>query len=136
MRKIIPTHVHAAMDYLIAIALLIAPWLSNFHEMDWARTVSLWSGAFVAALAIFTNNEGGVLRVVPMKIHLWIDVLLGVFLIGAPFVFVSVSTVHFFHIMVGFIILGSALFTHLKPIKATPPVDVTKGSEKDRDLSQ
>lgn len=124
MRKIISTPIHAAMDYLIAIMLLIAPWLWDFQHMDWSRTVSLWSGIAVALLAAFTRNEGGIIRIVPMRMHLWIDIVLGVFLICMPFIFTSVSTTHLFHTVVGFVILGSALFTHWKPIKSKPPVEI------------
>ncbi|HLS96024.1 hypothetical protein BC792_10579 [Sphingobacterium allocomposti] len=124
MRKFIPTHWHAIMDYLLVLILLGGPWLSGFDDVPAATKVSMWSAAAIAGLSIFTCNEGGIVRVIPMNIHLILDIFLGVFLILSPFIFGFSAEVYTFHMLMGFIILGSGIFTRTSVKKRRPPVPV------------
>ncbi|MBD1422150.1 SPW repeat domain-containing protein [Sphingobacterium chuzhouense] len=129
MRKLIPTHWHAFMDYILSIVLLSSPWLSTFHQVEAAKITSLCSGGLIALLSILTANEGGIVRLVPMRIHLIMDFLLGIFLILSPFLFGFSNDTYLFHIFIGFVVLGSALFTKVEPKKYNPPRPVTGPEE-------
>lgn len=129
MRKLIPTHWHAFMDYVWSIVLLAGPWLSTFHEVEAAKITSLCCGGFIALLSIFTDNEGGIIRIIPMKVHLTMDVLLGAFLIVAPFLFGFSEETYLFHIFMGFVVLGAGLFTKVNPKTYPPPRPVTGPEE-------
>lgn len=129
MRKLIPTHWHAFMDYIWSVVLLAGPWLSTFHEVEAARITSLAGGGLIALLTVLTASEGGIVRIIPMKVHLAMDGVLGAFLIAAPFLFGFSEETHLFHIVMGLIILGAAFFTETRQEKHTPPRPVTGPEE-------
>lgn len=131
MRKLIPTHWHAFMDYVWSIVLLAGPWLSAFDDVEAAKITSLCSGGFIALLSILTANEGGIIRIISMKAHLTMDALLGVFLMLAPFLFGFSEETYLFHIVMGFVVLGAGLFTKVNPKTYPSPRPVT-GPEEGR----
>ena len=81
--RFIPTKVHAVLDYLTAITLLALPRLLN-----WDRDTTTFLTILAIATIIYsllTRYEGGLMRVLPVKIHLLIDFLSGVGLASSPF---------------------------------------------------
>src|SRR5690606_10733716 len=82
--KKISTRLHAVLDYAYALVLLAAPWLFTFADIPAAKMIVLISAILVLIVSFLTRYEGGFLKIIPMKVHLWIDVLLGLFLIGSP----------------------------------------------------
>ena len=122
MRKFIPTYSHAVIDYILVIVLLIGPFISEFDFSGMAATICFISSGIVALLSILTASEGGLIRIIPMKIHLAIDILLGIFLIASPFILRFSSQTYFFHIFIGIIILGSAIYTRPTVIGSRPPI--------------
>jgi hypothetical protein len=85
----IPTKMHAGLDYIVAALLIAAPWLSGFaDETTIGTVVSVAAGVAVLGLGALTNYEGGVLaHVVSMRTHLLTDALLGLFLAASPWLF-------------------------------------------------
>jgi hypothetical protein len=85
--KIIPRPVHAALDYGYAGLFFAAPELANFENEKTAsrlaRTVS--AGVFVSSL--MTRYEFGLIKMMPFKAHLAVDVAVGVLTAAAPFAF-------------------------------------------------
>jgi hypothetical protein len=84
-RRFVPTKVHALVDYLTAPALLGAP---DVLHMD-ARGASIPARVVGAAAGVhgpLTNYELGVKRLVPMRLHLALDLGGGALLAAAPFV--------------------------------------------------
>jgi SPW repeat len=89
LAKLIPTRVHALMDYTVGILLIAAPWIFSFaDESSAAKWVSIILGIAVIATSAMTNYEGGFLaNVVSMRMHLMTDALVGIVLIVSPWVF-------------------------------------------------
>ena len=86
--KLISKQIHAYLDYPVAIALMTLPFifgLGTSHSL--AFTLSVVTGIAALVLTLLTNHHLGVLRVFPYKIHLLVDVLVGVTFIVAPFAF-------------------------------------------------
>jgi len=85
----IPTRVHALMDYTVGILLIAAPWIFQFaDESSTAKWLSIIAGVAVIGLSAITNYEGGfVTHAVSMRMHLVTDAVLGVVLVVAPWVF-------------------------------------------------
>jgi hypothetical protein len=85
----IPTRVHALMDYTVGVLLIAAPWIFQFaDESNAAKWISVIAGVATIGLSAMTDYEGGFLtRAIPMRMHLATDALVGVVLIASPWLF-------------------------------------------------
>jgi hypothetical protein len=89
LTKLIPTKVHAALDYTVGVLLIAAPWIFGFADESTAATwMSVLAGLAIIGISTVTNYEGGFLgNLVAMRTHLISDGLLGVFLAASPWLF-------------------------------------------------
>lgn len=108
--KLIPTRVHGVLDYLSGLLFLILPRL-----LDWggtATTLLTILGVGTIIYSLITRYELGIVKVIPMTVHLVIDLLAGLFLIMAPFLFpLEGENVTTWFIVLGVLELGAALLT-------------------------
>jgi hypothetical protein len=81
--KIIPTRVHGVLDYLSAATLVAAPRLLKWD--DRLVKVATALAGITTLYSLATRYELGVVRVLPMKLHLAFDVLSGLGVISSPF---------------------------------------------------
>jgi hypothetical protein len=86
--KMIPKFYHGVLDYLSALLLLAAPNLFGFAEIG---GVTAWLpriiGVMILLQALMTDYELGVMKVIPIAMHLMADYAIGAVLLIAPFVF-------------------------------------------------
>jgi len=82
--KFIPSFMHAILDYVFALALLTSPWLLGFDESSRATTIAVVFGLVVLLYSLLTNYEGGLIRVIPFRVHLFIDWVVGLCLLTVP----------------------------------------------------
>lgn len=86
--KFLPTKIHGALDYIVGIALILAPNIFRFSAVGgpavWIPRVL---GVALIVYSIFTNYEWGAIRALPMSYHLVVDFLASAFLIASPFLF-------------------------------------------------
>ena len=89
MMRMIPTKMHAAMDYLVGIVLIISPWVFSFSDETTAGTwIAVLAGIAMIGMSAMTDYEGGLLtRAIPMRMHLMTDMVLGIFLAITPWLF-------------------------------------------------
>jgi len=66
--------------------LIVAPWIFGFSDVDSAKWTAIGVGVAVLASSIMTNYEWGLVRVIPMHVHLIADAALGVFLAASPWI--------------------------------------------------
>lgn len=86
--KFIPTKVHGALDYIVGIALIFAPWLFQFSVIGGAAVaVPVVLGIGLIAYSIFTKYEWGLVKVISMPYHLVIDFVAAALLALSPFIF-------------------------------------------------
>ncbi|WP_104165896.1 SPW repeat protein [Cryobacterium sp. N22] len=86
--RFIPTKVHAVLDYVVAIALILAPTIFMFEEVGGAAViVPRVLGVGLILYSLFTRYELGLVKVIGMPVHLIFDVLASVVLILSPFLF-------------------------------------------------
>lgn len=78
---------HNVIDYVAGALLILAPFLFGFAGIDAARNVFMLSGTLLILYSLFTNYYFAVLRVIPLGVHMTMDVLSGAFLISAPHLF-------------------------------------------------
>ncbi len=117
--KVIPAHVHGILDYIVGIALLLAPNLFGFAEFGGAAVwIPRLLGVAILGMALLTDNRVGLMRVIPMSTHLMIDYVAGIFLAISPFIFGfsnASGNVWLPHVVVGIAIFLLALLTETIP---------------------
>ena len=110
---------HAWLDYLSCMVLLFAPWALKFSDSNAATAVAVGAGAFIFLLSLFTKYEGGLFRILPMSVHLTMDVLLGIFLLVSPWLFSFHDKISWPHMIFGILAILAGVMTTRKS-SATP----------------
>jgi hypothetical protein len=82
----IPPFAHGLLEYGAGVLLLVAPFLFSF-DSDSATALSIFAGLGVVALAASTASSTGVAKVIPLGVHVLLDVVVVAFLVAAPFLF-------------------------------------------------
>lgn len=86
--RFIPSKVHGALDYIVAIALFFAPMIFGFQEVGGAAVaIPMILGVGLFVYSLLTNYEWGVFKVLSYRAHLAIDIVASVFLLLSPFLF-------------------------------------------------
>jgi len=117
--RFIPTKVHGALDYIVAIALILAPMIFGFQEVGGAAVaipMVLGTGLFLYSL--FTNYEWGVFKVLDMRYHLIVDVVASTLLLLSPFLFGFVNqapNAWVPHVAVGVTVILVVIFSKTAP---------------------
>ncbi|MCF0072798.1 SPW repeat protein [Dyadobacter sp. CY261] len=109
--KVFSTSMHAKIDYIAGIFFLASPWIFDFTE----SVPAVWTVIAVAATAltmsIFTDYEGGMIRSIPMRIHLIVDILTGALLAASPWLFGFADQVYLPHLIMGLFEISAGLLT-------------------------
>jgi hypothetical protein len=82
----IPPFAHGLLEYGAGVLLLAAPFLLGF-DSDAATALSIVAGLGVLALAASTASSTGLAKVVPLGVHVLLDLAFVAVLIAAPFLF-------------------------------------------------
>jgi len=78
---------HAYIDYPVALGLLIMPFLLGLGATNpMAFWLSVVTGVAALVLTMLTDHETGVAKVLPYKLHLAVDFMVGAAFVAAPFV--------------------------------------------------
>lgn len=80
------TRQHGFIDYFYGIFLTGMPWIFHFPE-GIVSTLPIVFGIFTILLSVFTNYEAGWLKIIPFKVHLGIDMIAGLVIMFAPWLF-------------------------------------------------
>lgn len=121
MTDFIPTKVHGIVDYLAGALLLSSPWLFGFAYVGGAALfIPIYFGVLSLVMTIFTNHETGMIKILPLQIHLTLDVLAGFVLLIAPFLYKFYPLVVWPHVVFGLLLMGAGIFTKGSPFLAKP----------------
>lgn len=112
MMRMIPTRVHAILDYLMGLLVMTSPWLFGFG--DGGLNIHLILGGGMIGAAALTDFEFGLFRVIPMPVHLILDAAVGLLAILTPWLF-NVTAFMGLHIAIGVAEIGMALMTSTRP---------------------
>ncbi len=80
--------IHAHLDYPVAIGLLALPFLLGLggsHPL--ALIAAPVAGAAALVLTIFTDHQLGLVRILPYRLHLAVDLTVGIVFLLLPAVF-------------------------------------------------
>ncbi len=115
--RFIPTRLHGIFDYIIGLVLIITPWLLNFSNVATPAWVMITSGIVVLLLSAFTDFEVGIVRKIPVRVHLFVDLGLGIMLAILPWLFKFNSQLFWAYLAGGVFIAIISLTTHSLPSK-------------------
>ncbi len=77
--------IHARLDYPVALALIALPFLLGLGASNpLALTISPIVGLAAFALTVFTDHHLGVVRVLPYRLHLAVDLAVGLLFLILP----------------------------------------------------
>ena len=113
--RFLPTRVHGYLDYLLGAVLLMGPWVFNFDRGGAETWIPVLLGAVVMLYSLFTDYEMGLMKSIPMPVHLWLDGLVGVLLALSPWLFGFSRYVWAPHLLLGLIAIGAAFTTQTIP---------------------
>jgi hypothetical protein len=111
---------HGALEPLIGILLIVAPWLFAFSDVSDAKTISIIAGIVLIVGGMMTRWRYAVVRVIPLPMHFAMDVVVAVFLIVCPFIFgfSDIGSATRFMIIFGACELVAAVSTRWNPDEA------------------
>jgi hypothetical protein len=85
--RFITKEIHAYLDYPVALALMGLPFLLGLGDSHpLALTLSVVTGIAAFVLTVLTDHHLGIIRVLPYKLHLAVDMAVGIAFVVAPFV--------------------------------------------------
>ncbi|HVY95918.1 MAG TPA: SPW repeat protein [Solirubrobacterales bacterium] len=118
----IPLSLHAAIEPLVAIVIIAAPWIFGFSAVDEAKVVCIVVGVVMLIAGSMTDWRMALVRVIPLRVHLMTDLLLGAVLIVSPFVlgYGDEGGATRFQVIAGALELMTALGTRWDPAEAAP----------------
>lgn len=120
--RFIPTKVHGALDYIVGIALIAAPWLFGFAGVGGAAVViPIVLGVGLIVYSLFTKYEWGPFGLIPMPVHLVFDIVASLFLALSPWLFGFAGmalNVWLPHVVVGAAVIVVVLFSQPQPASA------------------
>jgi hypothetical protein len=109
--RFLPTGIHAGLDYVLGVVLAIFPSVTGLHQGGLIEWGPMLLGVGLILYSMFTNYELGVLRLISIKLHLILDAIGGVALIGLAAVYGPSPTVWLPLFVLGVIEVGSSLVT-------------------------
>lgn len=124
MRPISPSS-HTCLDYLIGTLLVALPWLAGFNLAGGETAAALAAGCLIFTSAALADTRCGLVRRIPVRWHLAIDLLAGVFLTLSPWLLEFAPHPWLPHVGIGLLHLGGVLVTRTREpvtlIRFTPP---------------
>jgi len=97
----ISTFLHGAIDYLVGVVLIAAPFLFGFADGGAAQWATITMGIIALAYSLVTDYELGALRLLPMPVHLGIDLAFAPLLAALPWLFGFADQVWLPHLILG-----------------------------------
>ncbi len=86
--KFITRRVHAYLDYPVAAALIVLPFVLGLGESNpMALYLSVVTGIAALILTILTDHHLGLIRILPYSLHMAVDLVVGLTFLAAPFIF-------------------------------------------------
>jgi hypothetical protein len=116
----ISTKVHGYLDYIMGLTLILLPLILNISSGA-ASAVLVILGAGVIVYSLITDYELGLLKILAMKTHLILDIVGGVLLIAAPWLFGFADEIIWPFVILGVLEIGASLMTKKQPSYESHP---------------
>jgi hypothetical protein len=99
--RMIPTRVHGVIDYVVGLLLIAAPFLFGFANGSAAQWVPMLLGASTIIYSLLTDYELSFIGLIPMPVHLGLDMGSGALLAASPWIFGFSGVIWWPHVLVG-----------------------------------
>lgn len=119
--SIIPSRVHAVLDYLVAAVFILLPWIIGYSNYSYGPWVMMGAGVVIIIYSLMTRYEGGYVGLISMRTHLIFDFALGLFLIVSPFLLNFEHRLYTPHIIGGVFSICAAVLTNPHTTKVHGP---------------
>jgi hypothetical protein len=117
--RFLPTSLHGVIDYLWGMALLSTPWLFGFTDVPAAKWTAVIFGLGAILYSALTAYELGLIKILPMSLHLILDGLGGIVLAASPFLFGFSDRVYWPHVLFGLFSVAASLVTRMETMLPT-----------------
>jgi hypothetical protein len=117
--RFLPTSLHGVIDYLWGLALLSTPWLFGFADVPAAKWTAVIFGLGAILYSALTAYELGLIKILPMSLHLILDGLGGTVLATSPFLFGFSDRVYWPHVLFGLFSVAASLVTRMETMLPT-----------------
>jgi hypothetical protein len=107
MKRISPTQ-HGYLDYLTVVLFLFGPIIGL---TGLPATLAFVLAGVHLAMTLSTDFSYGAIKLIPYRIHGWVERVVGPIVILLPFIFNFESTARGFYILVGIVIILVGLIT-------------------------
>ena len=97
----IDTRTHGIIDYVTGALLLVAPYLFGFATGGIEQWLPQLLGAMTIVMSLLTRYELSVAKLIPLKVHLGIDMASGALLAVSPWLFGFAELIWWPHVLVG-----------------------------------
>lgn len=111
----IDTRTHGIIDYVTGALLIIAPYLFGFATGGIAQWLPQILGIMIIIMSLLTNYELSVVKVIPLNVHLGVDVVGGALLAISPWLFGFADVIWWPHLLVGLMEIVVPLITRRAP---------------------
>lgn len=112
---VITTKAHTVIGLVVGAVLVFAPFIFGFNDNEAATMVPIIVGIFIILNELITTSPVSPIKLVPMKVHIVIDVITGAFLALSPWIFNFMDSQNPIqwvpHLIVGLMVIGYALMT-------------------------
>ena len=112
--KPIDTKTHGYIDYIMGIVLIAVPFLLHLDSESTPSIVLFVLGAGALVYSLLTNYELGLVKLIPMNIHLMLDIASGIFLAASPWLLGFSEIIYIPHLILGLLEIGAAVMTSSK----------------------
>lgn len=116
----IPVKLYGVLDYLFGLLLMSSPWLFHFapnEAVAGAETITpVFIGVNLFMVALITNTEWGLSKIISFETHLAIDLVAGLFLAASPWLFNFVTIVYAPHLIIGLLAVFMVAATKRGPV--------------------
>lgn len=113
--RFITTQAHGWIDYIVGVVLIVAPWLFGFAAGGPETWVPVVLGLGIIVYSLLTDYELGAVKLIPMNVHLGIDIVVGIVLLVSPWLFGFAELIWWPHVLVGLVTIAAGLFTETRP---------------------
>ena len=83
----ITIQIHSILDYCIGATLLLAPYVFGFSGVYFAHDVFTVIGLAILGYSLLSDYRYSWVRAVPFSMHMTFDVVSGIFLVLAPWIY-------------------------------------------------
>lgn len=107
----LPTKLHAAVDYVIALLAILSPVIFQFGNGGFETLVPIAFGLLLILYSFFTNYELSLTKEIPLWIHFRMDQLGGLFMAVSPWLLGFDEHVYLPNVLLGLALVINSLVT-------------------------